>query len=286
MCGEVREVRGWIEELGAEWGAVGTRCVPVLDLTGSHLDEPHTHLHPAGRPYLYSFCSAHSVCSLLSHTPLNVPRSAAASARFSRRLGCQVGGGAGAAAHHRLPGTAVCRSTPCALAAGWRARHMGHLCRFVCTEWGGRHQRRSLPLNWCRYVDSASSSGITSQHFSAGPSLAQPWQRGRLQRPAAGLRQPRSAVSRWWRIALAPGFVEPLCRIASMQHARAPDTRGFSSSQTLGSCFGETWVMFCSRFALQSWTYGTSLRRSSVRGVVSKAVLLRNRVACPKGDSS
>ncbi len=64
------------------------------------------------------------------------------------------------------------------------------LCRFVCTEWGGRHQRRSLPLNWCRYVDSAGSNGITSQHFAAGPSLAQPWQLGRLQRPAAVLRQP------------------------------------------------------------------------------------------------
>jgi hypothetical protein len=29
--------------------------------------------------------------------------------------------------------------------------------------------------------------------------------------------------------ALAPGFVEPLCCIASMQHARSPATRGFSS---------------------------------------------------------
>jgi hypothetical protein len=38
-----------------------------------------------------------------------------------------------------------------------------------------------------------------------------------------------SAASRWWRIALAPGFVEPLCCIASTQHARSPDTRGFSS---------------------------------------------------------
>jgi hypothetical protein len=61
---------------------------------------------------------------------------------------------------------------------------------FVCTERGRRHQRRSLPLHWCRYVDSAGGSGLTSQHFSAGPSLAQPWQRGRLQRPAAVLRQP------------------------------------------------------------------------------------------------
>jgi hypothetical protein len=41
---------------------------------------------------------------------------------------------------------------------------------------------------------------------------------------------PCSAVSRWWRIALAPGFVGPLCCIASIQHARSPDTRGFSLS--------------------------------------------------------
>jgi hypothetical protein len=32
------------------------------------------------------------------------------------------------------------------------------------------------------------------------------------------------------RIALAPGFVEPLCRIASMPHARSPATHGFSLS--------------------------------------------------------
>jgi hypothetical protein len=31
---------------------------------------------------------------------------------------------------------------------------------------------------------------VTSQHFSASPSLAQPWQCGSLQRPAAVLRQP------------------------------------------------------------------------------------------------
>ncbi len=37
---------------------------------------------------------------------------------------------------------------------------------------------------------SACSRGLTSPHFSVGPSLAQPWQRGRLQRPAAVLRQP------------------------------------------------------------------------------------------------
>jgi hypothetical protein len=41
---------------------------------------------------------------------------------------------------------------------------------------------------------------------------------------------PCSAASRWWRIALAPGFVEPLCRIASLPHARSPGPRGFSLS--------------------------------------------------------
>ncbi len=45
-------------------------------------------------------------------------------------------------------------------------------------------------LHWCRLVANACSRGLTSQHFSADPSLAQPWQRGRLQRPAAVLRQP------------------------------------------------------------------------------------------------
>jgi hypothetical protein len=45
-------------------------------------------------------------------------------------------------------------------------------------------------LHWCRLVANACSRGLTSQHFSAGPSLAQPWQRCRLQRPAAVLRQP------------------------------------------------------------------------------------------------
>ncbi len=35
---------------------------------------------------------------------------------------------------------------------------------------------------------------------------------------------------RWWRIALAPRFVEPLCRIASLPQARSPATHGFSLS--------------------------------------------------------
>jgi hypothetical protein len=50
---------------------------------------------------------------------------------------------------------------------------------------------------------------------------------------------PCSAVSRWWRIALAPGFAGPLCCIASIQHARSHDTRGFRSlslSQTRACC--------------------------------------------------
>jgi hypothetical protein len=38
---------------------------------------------------------------------------------------------------------------------------------------------------------------------------------------------PCSAVFRLWRIALAPGFAGPLCCIASIQHARSHDTRGF-----------------------------------------------------------
>jgi hypothetical protein len=117
-----------------------------------HLDSPATH-----GPLLH----IPTVCSA-SHTPLPIlsRHSCAAPAAAQRRP----------APTHALP------PTP--------------LCRFVCTERGGRHQRRSLPLHWCRYVDSACSSGITSQHFSAGPSLAQPSQRGRLQRPAAVLRQP------------------------------------------------------------------------------------------------
>ncbi len=41
---------------------------------------------------------------------------------------------------------------------------------------------------------------------------------------------PCSAASRWWRIALAPGFVKPLCRIASLPHTRSPGPRGFSLS--------------------------------------------------------
>jgi hypothetical protein len=45
-------------------------------------------------------------------------------------------------------------------------------------------------LYWCRLVATACSRGFTSQHFSADPSFAQPSQRGRLQRPAAVLRQP------------------------------------------------------------------------------------------------
>jgi hypothetical protein len=49
---------------------------------------------------------------------------------------------------------------------------------------------QSALLHWCRLVANACSRGLTSLHFSAGPSLAQPWQRGRLQRPAAVLRQP------------------------------------------------------------------------------------------------
>ncbi len=45
---------------------------------------------------------------------------------------------------------------------------------------------------------------------------------------------PCSAVPRWWRIALAPGFVTMRCCIASIKHARSHDTRGFPSlsSQT------------------------------------------------------
>ncbi len=76
--------------------------------------------------------------------------------------------------------------------AGARSKtlHPRHSAASSASSGGGRHQHRSLPLNWCRYVDRACSSGLTSQHFSAGPSLAQPWQRGRLQRPAAVLRQP------------------------------------------------------------------------------------------------
>jgi hypothetical protein len=80
-----------------------------------------------------------------------------------------------------------------------------------CVRRLSRHQRRSLPLHWCRYVDSACSRGLTSQHFSASPSLAQPWQRGSLQRPAAVLRQPLlscfSAVAHRARLPLALGSV-------------------------------------------------------------------------------
>jgi hypothetical protein len=72
-------------------------------------------------------------------------------------------------------------------AAGVVATTFSGLCvRCVTTT-----QPLSLSLlYWCRLVANACSRGLTSPHFSVGPSLAQPWQRGRLQRPAAVLRQP------------------------------------------------------------------------------------------------
>jgi hypothetical protein len=66
------------------------------------------------------------------------------------------------------------------------------LCRFVCIEWGCRRQRRSLLSTGAGWWPPAAgcSRGLTSQHFSADPSFTQPSQRGRLQLPAAVLRQP------------------------------------------------------------------------------------------------
>jgi hypothetical protein len=68
-------------------------------------------------------------------------------------------------------------------------------------------------------------------------STSQPTPASRCRRSAAVFSallpfyaSPCSAAFRWWRIALAPGFVEPLCRIASMPHARSPATHGFSLS--------------------------------------------------------
>ncbi len=70
--------------------------------------------------------------------------------------------------------------------------HYTHSCHGRTT-----HTQLSLSLSNTRsspsqliQVRGAGRSGITSQHFSAGPSLAQPRQRGRLHRPAAVLRQP------------------------------------------------------------------------------------------------
>jgi hypothetical protein len=45
----------------------------------------------------------------------------------------------------------------------------------------------------------------------------------------------RAAASRWWRIALAPGFVGP------RQHARSPDTHGFSLSLSLSQKHTQRW---------------------------------------------
>jgi hypothetical protein len=85
-------------------------------------------------------------------------------------------------------------------------------------------------LHWCRLVANACSRGLTSPHAQPAPASRS---RGSVAAFSALLpfyASPCSAASRWWRIALAPGFVETLCRIASLQHARSPDNRGFSRS--------------------------------------------------------
>jgi hypothetical protein len=109
----------------------------------------------------------------------HVPQEAAAATQGGLALAPGIGACIGAVvASCRVAGVASCD----ALA------HMTHDPQVL--------QRPPLPSarathkHWCRLVANACSRGLTSSHFSAGPSLAQPWQRGRLQRPAAVLRQP------------------------------------------------------------------------------------------------
>jgi hypothetical protein len=69
--------------------------------------------------------------------------------------------------------------------------------------------------------------------------------RGRLGSALeAGLAARTHTHARWWRIALAPGLVGPLGGIASIQHARSPDTRGFSLSLSLSlsQTHARTWA--------------------------------------------
>ncbi len=61
---------------------------------------------------------------------------------------------------------------------------------------------------------------------------------------------PCSAASRWWRIALAPGFVGMLCCIASIQPAHSHATRGYPSlslflSNTVAGLHGRACKALC-----------------------------------------
>jgi hypothetical protein len=60
-------------------------------------------------------------------------------------------------------------------------------------------------------VRAACTPQSASPRDVAAAAAAKPW--------TQPLYTPCSAVSRWWRIALAPGFAGPLCCIASIQHA-------------------------------------------------------------------
>jgi hypothetical protein len=75
-------------------------------------------------------------------------------------------------------------------------------------------------------------SAVASRHRTSPPAPASR-SRGSVAVFSALLpfyASPCSAASRWWRIALAPGFAGPLCCIASLPHARSLPNRGFSLS--------------------------------------------------------
>jgi hypothetical protein len=66
---------------------------------------------------------------------------------------------------------------------------------------------RSLPLNWCRYVASACSRGLTSQHFSAGPAS-----------------RSRGSVAVF--SALLPFYASPLSCFSAVEHRAGARVRG------------------------------------------------------------
>jgi hypothetical protein len=109
-------------------------------------------------------------------------------------------------------------------------------CTALCCASCTRCASRDRALYWCRLVASASSRGLTSQHFSAAPASRSRGSAVVISALLPFYASPCSAAFRWWRIALAPGFVEPLCRIASMPHARSPATHGFSASLSQTRC--------------------------------------------------
>jgi hypothetical protein len=143
---------------------------------------------------------------------------AKAAARAGARSDCMQAQGLDVSVHRvtvrRRSGYGV------SLTAGQRHTCPLYWCRFVCIEWGCRRQRRSLlstGAGWWPAPAAAASRHRTSQPTPASRS------RGSVAGVSALLpfyASPCSAASRWWRIALAPGFVKPPCHIASLPHTR------------------------------------------------------------------